>query len=260
MAIEYRKGPMRYAELWFDEPVDSVDADVVICHQRSAPLEGASCEPFSTRVINLTVDEEEIYRGFTSEARRNIRKAQTQDQLEYQLWMPGQWDQGVLNSFGDFYHAFARSKCLPDIQPEYLSAWDASASVAISRIRCGDADLVWFTHVILSDTARFLYAGSFYRGLSSDLKQKMARANKFLHWSLIRAFKEFGCKTYDLGGWYEGSEDLEKVRINQFKKEFGGQVVTQFDCVKALTPKGHIKLALSGFRDRIRGPLGMGRG
>jgi lipid II:glycine glycyltransferase (peptidoglycan interpeptide bridge formation enzyme) len=255
MGIEYRKWPIRYADLWFDEPVDSVDADVVLCHQRSAPLEATRCQPFPTRIIDLAADEQEIFRGFSKETRRLIRKAETQDHLVYEIWMPGEWNQDQLSSFSDFFGTFARTRHIPGIQLRYLSAWARSACIALSRVKYEGVDLAWDSSIVSSGIARALYGGSLQRGRSTDMSQMIGRANRYLTWSNICAFKRFGCKTYDLGGWYSGTEDLEMIGINKFKEQFGGQVVTQFDCVKALTLKGRCYLALKDFRNRIREAL-----
>ncbi len=37
-----------------------------------------------------------------------------------------------------------------------------------------------------------------------------------------------GFRVYDFGGWYAGSTDVEKLMINRFKEEFGGQKVLEF--------------------------------
>jgi hypothetical protein len=252
MSIEYRNGPMKYAELWFDDPVDSVDVDVVICHQRTVPLKGASCQPFSTRTIDLTASEEEIFHGLSKDARWNIRKAEKNDQMEYQLWMPGEWDQDVLRQFKEFQHNFARSKHLSGVNDRYLSGWARSGCIALSRVKLENIDLVWDSTVISSGVARWLHGATCPRSDSDGLSQLIGQANRYRIWSNIRAFKRRGCNVYDLGGWYVGTEDLEKVRINQFKKEFGGQIMTQYDCVRALTPKGRLYLVLKGLQNRFR--------
>jgi hypothetical protein len=53
-------------------------------------------------------------------------------------------------------------------------------------------------------------------------------------------FRDLGCTTYDLGGWYAGKTDTHQLRINAFKEEFGGRVVQNFNCIEAVTIKGKI--------------------
>lgn len=56
----------------------------------------------------------------------------------------------------------------------------------------------------------------------------IGRANRRLHWEEFQHYKALGYRLYDFGGWYEGTEDKQKVLINQFKEEFGGTKVHAF--------------------------------
>jgi lipid II:glycine glycyltransferase (peptidoglycan interpeptide bridge formation enzyme) len=69
-----------------------------------------------------------------------------------------------------------------------------------------------------------------------------------MYWRDMLRFKASGISTFDFGGYYLGSDDEEKLRINGFKEEFGGRVIQEFNCEKALTLKG--ELASLGIRKR----------
>ena len=56
--------------------------------------------------------------------------------------------------------------------------------------------------------------------------------------------KSAGISTYDFGGWYDGTTDQERLSINKFKEQFGGQVVKNYICEQALTLKGALFLRL----------------
>ena len=78
--------------------------------------------------------------------------------------------------------------------------------------------------------ARLFQSASSFRELdSSSMRSLTGRANRFQHWHDMLRFKEGGVVSYDFGGWYEGREDQERLRINSFKEEFGGQVVKAFN-------------------------------
>jgi lipid II:glycine glycyltransferase (peptidoglycan interpeptide bridge formation enzyme) len=75
--------------------------------------------------------------------------------------------------------------------------------------------------------------------------------NRCLHWNDMRWFKREGIPTYDLGGWYNGIQDEEKLRINKFKEEFGGTIVKNYNCVQGVTLKGKVALLINRhFRKR----------
>ena len=57
-------------------------------------------------------------------------------------------------------------------------------------------------------------------------------------------FKSAGISTYDFGGWYEGTTDHERLRINKFKEQFGGEIVKNYICEQALTLKGALFLRI----------------
>jgi hypothetical protein len=56
-------------------------------------------------------------------------------------------------------------------------------------------------------------------------KNLVGRANKFLTVKDIMYFKENGYKTFDFGGYAEGTTDESLIGINKFKLLFGGKVV-----------------------------------
>jgi len=52
--------------------------------------------------------------------------------------------------------------------------------------------------------------------------------------------KEAGVVTYDLGGWYSGHNDPEKLRINAFKEGFGGTPTVEFGWVAGISLIGRL--------------------
>ncbi len=66
-------------------------------------------------------------------------------------------------------------------------------------------------------------------------------------------FREMGFTTYDLGGWYSGQDDLEKLNINRFKEGFGGRVAPQYNTDHGVTLKGILAI-------RLRHAVGVLRG
>lgn len=69
------------------------------------------------------------------------------------------------------------------------------------------------------------------------MRNLIGRANRFHHWQDMLRFKQAGIRVYDFGGWYQGTTDTEKLGINRFKAEFGGTVVTNYNCKLLLTAK-----------------------
>ncbi|NQE54743.1 hypothetical protein C5S29_14225 [ANME-1 cluster archaeon GoMg3.2] len=57
----------------------------------------------------------------------------------------------------------------------------------------------------------------------------IGNANRLVIWQAIQYAKEKGIKEFDMGGYYtREAKDVQKERINAFKKSFGGELVTHY--------------------------------
>ena len=87
---------------------------------------------------------------------------------------------------------------------------------------------------------------SLYRKLSdSASRNAIGRANRYLIWSDMLRYKAQGLKYFDFGGWYPGTADPALLKINEFKRGFGGQVVRAYQCEQILTLKGWLVLRVA---------------
>src|SRR2546428_94505 len=94
-----------------------------------------------------------------------------------------------------------------------------------------------------SHRATQLHSPSLYPGLSaSATRNRIGRANRYLFWNDILRFKEQGLKWFDFGGWYPGTTDQTLLRINQFKKGFGGDLLREYECEQIVSLKGWLVL------------------
>jgi hypothetical protein len=100
--------------------------------------------------------------------------------------------------------------------------------------------------------ARELYLPSLYRKLSEKAARNLiGRANRYLTWSDILRYKEQGLKSFDFGGWYPGT-DPGMLKINEFKRGFGGQVLREYQCEQVLTFKGWVVLHAAKILERSK--------
>jgi hypothetical protein len=110
-------------------------------------------------------------------------------------------------------------------------------------LRRGEA-VAWHGYVVAGSTVWLQYSASRFRNMDSAGRALAARANRWLHWRSMLAFKVMGISHYDWGGLFEDESVPEQAGINNFKKEFGGQRVRRYDCVLPLTVRGRLRLAL----------------
>jgi len=88
--------------------------------------------------------------------------------------------------------------------------------------------------------------------LMPDARAKTNRASCFLLWKTMLRLKEQGVRYFDFGGWYPGTEDIQLLGANAFKKGLGGQVVREFECEEVKTLKGWALLTTARLIDRAR--------
>jgi hypothetical protein len=73
-------------------------------------------------------------------------------------------------------------------------------------------------------------------------RAKTNRACSLLIWRTILRLKEQGLRWFDFGGWYPGTQDIQLLGANEFKKGFGGDLVREYECEQAVTLKGWVLL------------------
>jgi len=208
-------------EIWFgDRPfdVDGVDEVVFRSCKENIQLDGFQTEVFTTMVIDLNNDVEYIWQNMDFSMQKAIKRAIRE---------------GITVRLNEDHENFYRLNCLFRQQKgEAITV----ADVEFMK-KYGPLFTAYFENRLL--------AGQFYledaeniRGLASaslrlqadeDIAGLVGRANRLLYWEAIKYAKQKGIKVFDMGGYYTGEKkDEQKEGINQFKKKFGGQIVTHY--------------------------------
>ena len=229
-------------EVWFDdEPGDTRSADWILYQQRSRPVPGARWKYFFTYVIDLTQTVEQLRANLNTDTAYKIRRARERDKIVCETCNAN--DPEVLDQFEEMYNAFAATKGLAALDRARVDAM-ATAGVldlSVAKDPQGHA-LVYHANYRDQHRARELYLPSLFRQSSdSAARNLIGRANRYLTWSDILRYKDEALKCFDFGGWYEGN-DPGVLKINDFKKGFGGQVLRQYECEQILTLKGWLVL------------------
>ena len=198
------------------------------------------CREFFTILIDLGQSEEQIFERIKKDTRFEIRRAATKDNVSCEA--PAA-EERILGEFCDYYDRFAAAKSQPRVDRRWLSLLASADSLRLSRVceRPGEV-LVWHAYHCANRRATLLNSASHYRAEDSNRRSLVSRANRLLHWRDMQHFRNEGFATYDLGGWYEGNTNQQRLAINRFKEEFGGEVVKNFICERALTVKARLFL------------------
>ena len=237
--ITYRSRFLTRIEVWFDdEPGDTRSADWILYNQRPSPVPGASCRYFYTYFIDLTQSREQLLARLNEDTSYKIRRARDRDKIICECCDPS--GPAVLDRFEEMYNPFATLKGLLPLNRARIDSMVSAGALDLSVARDSQGRILVY-HAIYRNQHRAteLYLPSLYRKLSdSASRNAIGRANRYLIWSDMLRYQEQGLKFFDFGGWYPGTTDQALLRINEFKRGFGGQVLREYQCERILTLKG----------------------
>jgi hypothetical protein len=248
--IAYSRKLIRIVEAWHGETPNENSVDLMRLFQCPAPVEGMFCREFYTILLDLKQEPEALFANIKKGTRYEIHRAGEKDNLIYEYSNARQ--QHVFDAFCNCYDEFATQKGQPKVNREWLALMAKTGNVIISRmLERTDETLAWHLYYRSLGRPTLLYSASLFRqNQSSSYRNKVGRANRFHHWQDILRFKAEGESLYDFGGWYQGAEDRERLGINKFKEEFGGEIVKNYICERGVTLKGSLFLKL---RQRLLG-------
>ena len=233
---------VKYGEVWFDEePTADADVDVLVHRHCSTPIPCVRTVPLQSLRTDLGRPVNEIVGAFAGNCRREIHRAERQDDLCHEL-MPEAADR--LEEFISFYDEFATQKgiCLADRR--WLSRAAATRQLILSHSSRGREPLVWHAYLWIGSTVILMHSASWFRGRDSRYRSLVGRANRWLHWQDMLYFKRAGVLYYDWGGMFFDESTPDRAGINQFKRMFGGRPVQTYDCTVPMNARGRIWLAL----------------
>jgi len=230
-------GIFKTADIWFsDSPENTQEFDALTYRQckNKSDLPGFERSEYSTLILDLEEEVDDIWKGITSKScKYNINRAKREDvSVEISQDYEG---------FIERYNKFAKDKGIE------LSGFSIEEMKRFGALFVAKYDnKIVSSHLYLEDDKyiRSLLACS---DRFSDISKIAGYANRLIIWEAIQYAKNKGIKTFDFGGYYTGKKpDSEKEKINKFKKEFGGKLVTQYNYKRVDSPV--YKLLKAGYR------------
>lgn len=250
--ITYLKKGLRVAEAYYDEPALQSGADVMRYLNFARPVDGGRSEVFHTIYVDLSLTPEELLAQMKSSTRTEIRRA---DRDGIRVESSARPDVAWTEQFLSFFEEFAANKGLPAPNRDRIHGMREAGILDLSRATDPEGNvLVWHCHYGAQARVRLLHSASLFR-LAED-KQQMritSRANRYLHYQDMLRLRDSGYAIFDFGGWYAGKDDVEKLRINEFKESFGGRVVEVFNTDRGLTMKGVLAVYARQALEVVRG-------
>lgn len=196
--------------------------------QALQPLEGFV--PCRTRIVDLSVDSGVLFASLSSNTRYKIRRAEREAISPFFNHTPSDSD---IEVFCSHFNTFARTKGLPLSNRNKLLGLRNASALILTGVHDIHGELL-VTHAYIADREiarmRLLYSASHFRSTTdSDERNRIGRANRFLHWHEMSTARSHGYRFYDLGGFPMDETNAEKNAIARFKSEFGGSTVTEYN-------------------------------
>jgi len=233
-------------EIWYDDkPGDTRSVDWILYQQRSRPVPGAKWRYFHNYYVDLTQSTEQLTQGLRKDTAYKIRRARDRDQIICECCDPR--DPAVLDRFEEMYNPFAAARGLSRLDRAQTDSMAAAGALDLSVARDSNGNALVY-HANHRDQCRAtqMQSPSLYWKLSdSAARNLIGRANRSLIWNDMLRYKKQGLKCFDFGGWYPGTTDQALLKINEFKRGFGGQVVREYQCEQILTLKGLLVLTIA---------------
>jgi len=203
-----------------DFPFDVNGCDVLAFSgcKNKVRLNGFTCTPQATSIIDLTQDLMEIWKNMSkSSCRYAINKAE-RDGVKIRI-------NQKYREFNQINKSFRHAKELWSIPKKLMDAFEKSGVLFVAEH--GKQILAGQIYLTDGHTIRLQIAS---RRLEAHAnKTLIGNANKLMIWEAIKYAKTLGMKEFDMSGILTGKDkDDPRMTITRFKLSFGGEIRTYF--------------------------------
>jgi hypothetical protein len=237
--VTWKRGPLLVEDNWYRLAAVRSAADVAYYLQMEVPT-GEEWYDQYTLLNDLSLPEERIFASFSTSCCEKIRSIRGRADVDFQF----NFDPGKerLREFLSDYEKLVSYKRIPNADKNRLTQYSRHHLLALSCIRDEKGKpTVWHAYRVNSERACLYYTVSlWFVSKDTAYRNRIGKANRYAHWMDMRTFRDMGVTCYDWGGWYTGTEDQERLRINRFKEEFRGKKIANYNGVSYLTWKGKL--------------------
>jgi hypothetical protein len=198
----------------------ALKADMIIPASNNALFrtfpDGADAAPYGSYVIDLTRDEEALWRGIDRIVRQNINSARKKGVTV----LDG--SRRIEAGYELVAETFRRSK-LPFMSGRSFRRY-------LEGLGDGGLTLMAEAGGILQSYVVFGYSRSCaYAIYAGNLRNQVQGANKLIYWEAIQRFRRLGVRRYDfMGARVDPAPGSKQDEINLFKKRFGAELKQGF--------------------------------
>jgi lipid II:glycine glycyltransferase (peptidoglycan interpeptide bridge formation enzyme) len=216
-----KKGFLTKRDLWFSEQPGFQIVNSYYQSPIKTKIPGMQRSSFYTIHLDLTYDTEMLLAKMGKGTSYEIRRAEREG-VRMQ-------EESSLEEFIAFFNRFAYSKGIEGTSLNYLQY---APAMQITSAYVGSELLVMHSYIQDSNRTRLCMSAS--RVFETDEENKKYRnligyANRYLHFQDMLLYKKAGKFIYDFGGYAKDTQDKSLEGINEFKLNFGGHVVEEFN-------------------------------
>jgi hypothetical protein len=181
-------------------------------------VSGFRRRPKFTLVVDLAATPEAILASFSESTRYKVKRG-ARDEIGMEV-------ETDIGRYCEFLNAAADTKQRGHVDPATLAPY-WNNMIATKAVASGEP-LAMHGHLFDAQSGRAVlyHSASLFR-LKGDSQQRnrIGRANRWLHYHEMLKFKDMGASVYDFGGYAKGATHPELIGINEFKDGFGGSLV-----------------------------------
>lgn len=198
-------------------------------------IPGFKKQLYNTWITDLTNNEEDIYKNFSSTIRNEINRAK-KEWIEF--FYHKKITKKILKKYIKHYNTFLKSKNMLTLFQRifwFLLLNKLKKHLFLSYSMKDNEVLNYHLYLIDHNIgkARLYQSSSLFRKSSDKTKINLIwYANKWLHYYDMTALKELWFKEYDRWWLYLGDEDKQKMNIDRFKLAFNPSKEVHYNYIK----------------------------
>ncbi|NMH68927.1 hypothetical protein HF072_09015 [Bacillus sp. RO3] len=222
-----------YGHTWMDG--QRKKTDITIVSQLPEVTEGEKyhmLKKFKTLHIDLRKSKKELFSDMNRTTRYQINRA-AKESLE--VTITDHPSNNEIEDFVEFFDPFAKEKGIASCSHSKLLSLRNEGMLVIAKVLDKEGEkLASHAYSLTGGKACMIHSCSarFKFGNNQD-RNRIGRANRYLHWNDWLYFKEKGFMTYDFVGLTWGERDPGMQSISNFKRGFGGKEVIEYKYYKA---------------------------
>ena len=211
-------------EIWFsDIPFEVSGVDQVIFYdcKKAIKDDGFSIHESKTLIIDLTQNLEDIWGNMSKSSCRYMINRAEKEYVKIKI-------SNDFNQFQKINDRFRKYKGLSSVV--VTEDYKKNGILFFAEYR-GEIIGGQF-YLFDQENFRWLLGASERFNIDKNRSIIIGCANRLMIWEAIKYAKSRGLKEFDFGGYCENGEDEEKNNISNFKKSFGGKMISHFTYAK----------------------------